>query len=230
MRHLLPIFLLAIIPSIGWATVNVTKDPIKVDYKTYDPKNRPKEMPELAEGESGVTYSEFKIRVNPYSELLGQKPSVGGVTATISVYKINFAAGLHITIWVPQETTAKLKAHEEGHRRIAEQVFQQRSVLAARAVCKALDGHRFSGEGANVQAAAQAAISVTLRAAGEDYLKQVAQVSSDVNNIYDEITKHGTDPIAEDEAIKQAFDKYYADHPDLKPTTKPATRPVKKPS
>jgi hypothetical protein len=47
---------------------------------------------------------------------------------------------------------------------------------------------------------------------GQAYLHNTADVQEEVSNIYDEITKHGTTDKPEDDAIKEALEKYKANH------------------
>jgi hypothetical protein len=221
MRTIKPIatiLLLLTLAATASARVTVKREPVDVQYKTFDPANPPAEMPRLNPREVAVTISTFRIQAAVDYELADRKPNPGGWTSTVDVHGLTITLQLHVVIYTPQGVSDKLKAHEEGHRKIAEQIYQERAIPAARAAGALLDGKHLSGDGPDWKTAAANAVNPLVAEMGRIYLQRTTDVSDEVNNDYDDLTAHGVNDKPEAEAIKQAFDRYILDHP----TTRPA--------
>lgn len=185
--------------TLGAADATITKTPAMVTTRTFDPKNRPKEMPELKRGEAAVTSSSFSV-----GSTLTYEPLDGG----IRVQAIKVTTGLKITIWLPQGAPAELKAHEEAHRKIGEAFYKDADRIAREAALPYV-GRALYGEGTNAASARQAAIDEVTGGIHARYLKQTQHAATRVNELFDQITDHGRKrkPAAE-EAIKLAMEKY----------------------
>jgi hypothetical protein len=220
-RLVLTLLLIAAIPSLALSNVTVKRDPPDVQYKTFDPANPPAEMPHLAPGEDAATAFSFRIQAGANSDVLDRKKTDAGWSATVAVHGVTIAIQLHVVIWTPKGVGDKLKAHEEGHRKIAEKVYMDRAILEAKAAGAVIDGKRMSGDGPNWKTAAGNAIDGAINDVGKKYLQHTAAVATEVGDIYDALTQHGTNDKPEADAIREAFEKYEANHP--------ATRPAKNP-
>src|ERR1044072_3058231 len=98
----------------------VTKMPASATIKSFDPRHPPGEMPHLNPNEAAVTESNFACEVQievetASSDGVPDKATITGVTATIK---------LDITEWRPVRVTQKIRAHEDGHRRISETFYE----------------------------------------------------------------------------------------------------------
>jgi hypothetical protein len=210
---------LSVLPSSALADVSVRVSATTVKYRVFDPAKPPAEMPHLSRGEAAVTVCGFEFLVEPQYEVVGQhRGADGNWTVEIAVHGVGVSVRQSIVIWTPKGVTAKLKAHEEGHRRLDEMMYKRLAQSAARAAGDEMDGHHFTGEGSSVAAAVNIAVQTMFQHAGADYLAQTAKPNDEINATYDSITAHGTNNIPEDQAIQQALERYDQDHL----TTRPA--------
>ena len=84
-----------------------------------------------------------------------------------------------------------LTAHEEGHRRIAEQIYGDAERIA-RTVGRGLDGKKIVATAADCGAADKKATESSAHQFCEGYLKQTFDVTRQVGDAYDDLTAHGT--------------------------------------
>ncbi|MDB5172632.1 MAG: hypothetical protein JWN51_1405 [Phycisphaerales bacterium] len=203
-------------PAAVRGNVTVKREPPVVEYKVFDPADPPKEMPVLKKGEDAVTETVFRCLVNASYKVGNRSARPGNSSATVTVAGLQLTLRLRVVIYLPKNAPEKLKAHEEGHRRVAEQIYKERAEKAAREFAAKADGGQFSGEGIDVAAATKAATQAAIEPVAKGYLKLTGDVSARVGDIYDAITAHGVNKIPEDDAIKQAFKDYekeLADNP-----------------
>jgi len=210
--------------STGWSNVKVTRKPVEVEHKTFDRNDPPKELG--LEKEGAVTVSEFDLQIG-----LGIAPGEkipqrnGKCQQSMVIQSVNLTLGLKITVWLPDNATDKLKAHEEGHLLMAEKVYAERADKAARAAGALIDGRRMTAEADNcddVDKAMEQTIGEANKKVYHAYLTKTADVSARAGEIYDDVTKHGTRmDIDEKTASAQAFDRE-ADE-ERQATTKPAS-------
>jgi len=190
-------------------TVTIKRQPPTVEQKTFDPADPPKEMPHLNRGEAAVTESAFQCGVSTTYRVVERHPQDGKCESVLKIDGMELTLQLRITIWLPNNAPQKLADHEEGHRRMAEQIYRQSAEAAARAAAGKLDGRQIRGSGPDCDAAATAALNDASTWLCQEYLNQVGGMASRLGDIYDEITAHGTKiSPAEDEAITESFDRY----------------------
>ena len=214
------------------AQVKVEKKPPDVEHKTFDPKSPPKDMPELGHGEVALCVSGFSCdtKVQVAESLI---PLANGKTRVVfTVKSVTPVVGLKVVIWLPEGATDKVKAHEEGHRQIAERAYQGAEAAAKQAAAK-LVGRRVIAE-ERVPDDAEKAAGEQLRALNQQvadaYLEVVKAPTDRVQELYDDLTAHGTKETPDEAtAIRLAFDRQAeeAKAAATKPTTKPAGRPGK---
>lgn len=164
-------------------------------------------MPPLKDDESAVTESRYECNVTLSYQVMSRKELGDSCTTLLKVRGVDVKLQLRIVIWIPDGATAKLSAHEEGHRQIAERVYEAAEEIA-RQIAATLDGKTIRGEGADCAEAEKRATADAADHFCKSYLDETARPSTRVNEIYDDLTAHGTrtDPV-EDEAIRQAFEK-----------------------
>jgi hypothetical protein len=197
----------AFAPAVVRAEVTIDRQPPAIERRTFDPAHRPPDMPPLRGDEAAVTESKFDCKVAMNYRVLDHKPRPDGCAATLQVQGIHIELQLRVILWLPERAPAKLSAHEEGHRRIAERVYAG-AEQAARAIARAIDGKQVTGDGADCAAAEKRATESAADAFCKQYLRQTAKISGRVGDVYDDLTAHGTraEP-TEDEAIRQAFQR-----------------------
>jgi len=219
------------------AEVKVERKPAVVERKTFDPANHPKEMPELHGGELAVTVSQYDCVIGVSTEMTQRMLPKNRALVTYGVRRMTASLSLKITIWLPENASEKLKAHEEGHREIAERAYQNGEPLARKAANR-IDGRRVAGEGDTLDKA-EAIANAKVKGLSDEFTKAYREAlvipANRVQNLYDELTAHGTkaDP-DEKRAVQLAFEKDAEEQKKGagKPpatnasTSRPATRPA----
>lgn len=196
---------LLIAPVYGAAEVALTGKPPVVEYKTFDPARPPADMPPLKDDEAAVTQSSFECSVAMRCRIVSRRENAGQCRVSLKVNGVDVTVQLKVVIWLPQAAPAKLAAHEEGHRRIAQRVYKEADA-AARSLARALDGRMLTAVGSDCHVAQTRASQSAADQFCHDYLELTNQRAGRIGEIYDRLTAHGTrvEP-AEDEAIRQAF-------------------------
>lgn len=194
-------------PAVCRAEVTVDRHPTIVERRTFDPAHRPADMPSLRGNEAAVTESKFDCKVAVDYRTIDTQRKPDGCKTTLQVRGVHIELQLKVILWVPEHAPAKLESHEEGHRRIAERVYEH-AEQTARAIAKPVDGTRVTGEGADCDAAEKQATDSAAERFCKEYLRRTATAAGRVGDLYDDLTAHGTraEP-TEDEAIRQAFEK-----------------------
>lgn len=200
--------------------MTVTEKPPIVEYKTFDPARPLADMPPLKDDEAAVTQSSFECSVGMRCRIVSRGEDAGQCRVSLKVNGVEVTTQLRIVIWIPQAAPAKLAAHEEGHRRIAQRVYKEADASARRSA-RALDGRTLTAVGPDCRAAETRASQSAADQYCHDYLELTNQRAGRIGEIYDRLTAHGTraEP-AEDEAIRQAF----AEDDKLKGTSQPARK------
>ena len=231
-----PALLVTVLAVLGAATahgaVTVQKKPAVVEHRTFDPNNKPAEMPPLKAGELAVTSSQFDCAAEVQLAPRRSKTRGGKHSLSYTVHGVKMMIELKVVVWNPTNASERLKAHEEGHREISETIYKT-AEAHAKAAAQKLDGRRVVGEG-DTPAAATKAADEAMQAANkqvcEEYMELTSRKGVRVQVIYDDLTGHGTKPIGEKEAIQQAFAKEAEEQRRAKgeAATAPATRPARR--
>jgi hypothetical protein len=187
------------------ADVTIDQKAAVVERKTFDPDHRPPEMPALKPGEAAVTESQFDCDADISYKIIERKSADETCTVSLRVQMVHVTLALKVLVWLPQSVPAKLAAHEEGHRRIDQRVYEEaQSELEKEA--RLLDGQTLRASAADCETAARQATQSAANAFCQQYLQLVAKRVGRVSDQYDKITAHGTKVIqAEEDAITQAF-------------------------
>lgn len=203
-----------VIGSVARGEVTIDCKPPAIQHRSFDPAHPPSDMPPLKGAEAAVTESKFDCQVAMKYQVVGHKRDADGCVTTLRVQSIQATLQLIVIIWLPNGATAKLTAHEEGHRRIAEQIYADAQQIAS-SVAGRLDGKTVTGQDTDCDGADKQATTSAARQFCKEYLRRTFDVTRQVGDTYDELTAHGTraEP-AEDEAIRQAFKKVAKDRPD----------------
>jgi hypothetical protein len=171
----------------------------------FDRRRPPSDMPPLTPPESGVCKTTFELAANvTYST-----EPLSRTTVRIYVDELDIETRLRFDIFTLRNAPPKLRAHEEGHREIGEHFYENAERIALESG-RRLIGATFDGEGRDAQAAQRDAFSKVISAIENDYMARVRIPSSSANERFDEITRHGLDPIDETEAIALAIARVVA--------------------
>jgi hypothetical protein len=168
-------------------------------------------MPKLDPGEAALCQMNFNCEVRVKYEVLEQDRSGAGATAAARVRRIHMTLTLHNKIYIPRGGSAKIRAHEEGHRIINERAFEDAERVARAAAMDVLT-QTWRGTGADATAAAKAATDVAVKRLCDEYLAGTADKATRIGQIYDELTSHGRNTkLTEADAIRQATARHAAE-------------------
>src|SRR5205085_6813694 len=120
---------------------------------------------------------------------------------------VKISLDLPITIVLPSGASEKLRAHEEGHRKIHEHFYE----LAERAAQRAgelMMGKQLASSATDFEAAKNEIIEQAGKAVDAEYGKYTREPSEQAGLYYDELTAHGSNKIDSDEAAEQAMGRY----------------------
>jgi hypothetical protein len=180
--------------------ITVTKEPPVVDRRTYTKKN----VPKLAKGEEGRTDTKFQMSVGFDIDVTDKRKIGDGYMVTIRPKQARVKLSLPILIWTPEDAPEKFLEHEDGHRKIAERIYDDADELI-RLHARATLGAYFQGGGTDEAAAVQAAYKQAATRLNDAYRQAIYDYSRCVNEEYDRLTDHGLDAIEESDAIDKSF-------------------------
>src|SRR4051794_5330754 len=154
--------------AIGWGPaaraasdgegIKIARDEVKVEYKRFDPYHMPTPPPPIEKGEAAVTVYRFGVEVDSkYSYTQSAKAPPGPAKLDVTVEEISVKLSLSVTVWLPDNASKELAAHEEGHRWIAEKFYADAEQVA-RPMAQKWVGKKLKGEGRDAKAAARSAI------------------------------------------------------------------------
>jgi hypothetical protein len=180
--------------------VRVTRENAVITRAEFDPGRPPPEMPPLTPPESGVCKTTFELSAGvTYS---AERLSSG--MARLHVDGLEIVTKLRIDIFTVRNAPLKLRAHEEGHRAIAEYYYES-SASIAETIGRRLIGTTYEGRGADDEAAQRDGFSKVIAEIERSYMARVRGPSAAANERFDEITRHGLEPIDEREAVARAI-------------------------
>jgi hypothetical protein len=186
--------------DVAHGAVDVTVELPTVLRVEFDPREPPDDLPSGGADGSGFCRSVFEIESSIMSPIEMLTPT------TVRAYPTDFqiTARLKITIYTPKYAPDELRAHEEGHRAIAEHYYAN-AEFAAREAAASVQGRSFDADGVD-RAAAEQAVAVSVRAVlKEEFMQRTQARSAAANARYDAITKHGRDAIAAADAVVAAI-------------------------
>ena len=186
-------------------SVKVEKADVKVEYKTFDPKNLPEPPPPLKGKEAAVCVYRFGVDSSvQYGYRQPRDPAAG---TTVELGKVTVRLALSVTVWLPDNATPQLKAHEEGHRTIAEHYYTGADAIA-RERAKKVVGRKIPVRGNDIEAAAKAAIEKVNKELCDGTMAAIEGPCGKAQDIFDEMTDHGrkAKPTSE-EGVKVAVER-----------------------
>jgi hypothetical protein len=183
----------------GSSPVRVMREDPVVTRIEFDPRRPPPDMPPLTPPEAGVCKSTYELSagVNYSAARLSR------TSARIYVDELDIVTRLRFDIYTQQGAPPKLRSHEEGHRAIGEHYYLDAAAIA-QGIGMRLIGTEHDGNGADQEAAQQDAFNKVVAAIEQAYMARVRTPSAAANARFDELTRHGLDPIEEAEAIARS--------------------------
>jgi len=190
----------------GVEAVKVEREPVKVEVKYFDPKHLPDPPPPIEHGEAAVTVYSLGIETYVRYGYTQPKRGAGPVKINFKIADVTVKLKCTITEWLPENPPAALRAHEDGHRAIAEEFYKRGEAVARRLAAKEL-GRTVVGNGQDLEGAGNAAIEqVTTRVNG-GYTKGIIDPCKVAQEKFDTITVHGSNGKDAKEAVKEVLGK-----------------------
>lgn len=180
--------------------VTVEQAPVRVQRRTFDPAHPPREMPPLTPPEAGLCWYEFVCETEIGTEM--RDDPARPVVARVRGVKLKLQ--LNVVIWLRAGATAKLTAHEEGHRAIAEHFYRAAGEVAHR-LGAGLMGRTFPLPVKDRKAASGRAMGTLQDELIRQFLAETADRCKVAEEKFDAITRHGLDAIPEAEAIQRSL-------------------------
>jgi len=178
----------------------VTKTGPLIERRSYDPSNPPAETSQkLTLPEAGLCDSEFTCKFHTGTEM----PRFGLGTVQATITSIRLILHLTITIWTVTGAPPKLRAHEEGHRRITEEFYRNAKTVAYRLAAQAL-GRKLPVVFVD-QTAKPGAVKAFQDKLLMEYLQETARRCTVAQTRFDSIAAHGGNSITEDDTVRQTL-------------------------
>jgi len=188
--------------------VSVTKAAPKVERKTFDPADPKSPKPPLKANEIALCEYVFRIEVDFRFAPVSVTPAAGGFRASVRIDSVAVRLSMPVTIWLPKGVDDHVRAHEEGHLRIAE-AFYKDAQAAAREAAKGVVGAPVEGEGKDKNAAVQAALQKAAAGISDRYVVAVKGPTDEVEQIYDRITDHSrVRDVTSEAGVKLAMEEW----------------------
>ena len=212
-RRLLVFCVLLGAPIIGWLSwrelssrrqlselrvPRISKQPIVVASRTFDPAAPPADMPPLAAGENAECDSDFEANASVGGETRLSDATHGIVTVT----QINVTLQLNITIWLPAGVTQHVVEHEEGHREISESYYQNADKHAER-IAATYMGKQVDITGTDLNAESNKVLQKMATEITEEYNKELNPEPAQL--LYDTITDHSRNEVVVKDAVAHAL-------------------------
>ncbi len=176
-----------------------------VETRRFDPARQPPEMPKLHYPEAAETVTSFSCQTAVSAALENEKSANGRTDVVVRVKSVDFKSKVSVVMWLPNKVTKKIVAHEDGHRQLSE-IFYDAAREPVIAACQNRIGQLYSGSGNTSAAAVRDAIDKAIAEINNIYVNATNKSASPVQQRYDIITRHGTNKVPEDEAIRMALD------------------------
>jgi len=185
-------------------SIVIDRAPVTSTTRIYDPRIGDARMPATLPDEAGVTVSNFKCVAVLQGSVVHHMQQGNDVIAEVRVESADIKLALDVTEWISQEGGPKIRAHEDGHRLIAEHFFD-RADDSARTIARLLIGTSVFGTGLDSDEAAKNALNIASAHLVRDYMIEVRDRSDRVQHAYDDITHHGTNKVDEMVAIERSL-------------------------
>jgi hypothetical protein len=231
-RSLLPLTLLALVsiasPAFGQSAgqTKVVKAPATIEKKSFDPKNRPAEMPSARGNEEGAVHAKFIITTQPgFTPGTKKQEADGKWSANVRTQQMLMQLSVKIEIWTPEGISEKAKAHLEGHRQIVEEIYKTADKAAAK-IGGTYVGRGGKGTGDSPDAAYKDALKTLMESLAAEYIAVTEKRADRVQEIYDELTDYGAKEMPKiPDAIKQAMAQQAKEEAEAKKSVKKTAPP-----
>ena len=184
------------------SAVIVKADNPVVQYSYYDPAG-PK-PPQIADDMDGVT--QYAFGCSPAFSFQVAHPGAGEPFG-FRIKSITINLDLMIRIILPRGEHGKLKAHEEGHRKIVE-YFYSLGPAAAQSAGGLLTGMEQISLAADYKTARTETFTRATAEVQAEYAEHIRRLCEQANDYYDELTDHGRNGKDSNQAAEEAIHRF----------------------
>lgn len=158
----------------------------------------------LTESEIARTKWFFHCRPSFEYMIMSTAETDGKYYCRVRVIALKADLSLVSTIWAPPDVPPRVTEHEEGHVKIAEELYKD-AVAVGTEAGKATVGKEFEAYGKNQEEALAEAINNASQAFCAVYRSKTSDVADRLSSVYDEITDHGTNGMKASEAVQKTL-------------------------
>jgi hypothetical protein len=176
----------------------ITKQPVVLATRTFDPAAPPADMPPLKTGEGAECDSNFLSNAS----VSGEPRQTDSTHATVTVTHVKMTLQLHIAIWMPTGATPHVIDHEDGHRQISEFYYRTAANLAAQ-IAATYIGKQVEITGPNLNSEFNNTLQKLAAEITAEYGKQLNPEQTQL--FYDALTDHSRNTVPVNDAVATAL-------------------------
>jgi hypothetical protein len=176
----------------------ITKQPVRLANRTFDPASPPPDMPPLSPGESAECDSNFLSDAN----VSGETRQTDATHAILTVNRIKIDLQLNITIWTTAGATPHVIEHEDGHRQISEYYYVTADKVAEQ-VATGYVGRQLEITGSDLNAESSKMLQQLANEITAEYGKELNPEPTQL--LYDSITDHSRNDVVVKDAVAHAL-------------------------
>lgn len=178
--------------------VTVVKELVAVTTRTFDPANPPSDMPPLSPGEIAVCDANYVSNVS----VGGEGRQTDSTHEIVSITQVKANLRLVVTIWLPEGASQHVAEHEDGHRQIAEALYQNADKLVTQ-IAATYIGKKDLVSGTDLNSQFTQLLQQEGAAITDEFNKQLNP--EPVQLRYDAITDHSRNDVAAADAVAQVL-------------------------
>ncbi|HEY9786684.1 MAG TPA: hypothetical protein V6D17_14880 [Candidatus Obscuribacterales bacterium] len=183
--------------------IKVTREEPKVETQFYDKGVRTPESAYALHNECANTNWDFHCYSDFDFDVVDDKPIPIGRRVALRIKQVRLRLELPITMYLPEQASLRVRAHEEGHVKICRTAYDSAYAIARDAAQKVV-GREFKGDGKTFEQACRIALSNASQEIGRHYRAGTVDKVNTISAMYDRITSTRNDPSYVDTAIEQA--------------------------
>jgi hypothetical protein len=165
------------------------------ETRTFDRFHPPSDMPPLRGEQASACESQFKCNATVTAEVAGTVVKFTSVDATLN---------LHTVLWLPENATAKMRAHIAGRREISQRAHARGRDVANPLAREYLGQTRTLSSGVDATSAADSVLRKTSEEFCNAYLDRMQALNQAAQDRYSTLTDFGRNSVSEADAIEQA--------------------------
>jgi len=172
---------------------------------SWDPANPGPDIPTERRDRDAFTDVRYRCSAHVRVRAVGETDDGASLHLVVEVTGVDLTLSLDETVYLPPSPTDRLRAHEDGHRLIAESLFSG-GEARARELAGPWIGRRLTADSASAEEAAKDATKRAARLIGQSWVDAMLADAARLQDRYDSLTDHGLyeSPTAQ-EAVAQVL-------------------------